>query len=108
MLTNTTMAGESLIYTRPTSIDIHAVGNLYQARAGKKQAYSAIRCLRDAIRREPLGGNRHGLRVELLHVESAHAEWLRMERDALDVIERRANELGLTTKRRKPLDSFAQ
>ncbi|QHS08757.1 hypothetical protein [Sinimarinibacterium sp. NLF-5-8] len=41
--------------------------------------------------------NRSGLRLELMKAEDPHREWLRMERDALNAIEARANELGQTT-----------
>lgn len=71
---------------------------LNQAREGKAKA------LRVRIRNEPLNGNRSGLRIELLKVEDRYREYQRTEKEALSAIEKRANELGLTTVKDKDGD----
>ena len=86
-----------MTYARPTTIESPAVGNLYAARDGKRRAWQAVADLRRQVRESRIGGNGSRLRLELMRAESAHAEWLRMERESLSAIEVRANELGLTT-----------
>lgn len=88
-------------YARIPEIKSVSEGNLLAAREGKKRAWKTVQNLRERIQREPLGGNRSGLRMELLKAENAHQEWLRMERDARRAIEQRAAELGKTTIRPK-------
>lgn len=84
-------------YIRPTSLDIPAVGELYGAREGKKKAWKRVKKLRQKIKDEPLGGNRTGLRLELMKAEDTHRQHLRNEERALKNLENRANELGKTT-----------
>lgn len=86
-----------LDYVQASKVDTPAQGSLNGARDGKKLAHKLIRELRQRIKDEPMGGNRSGLRLELMKAEDSHREWLRMERDALNAIEARANELGQTT-----------
>src|SRR5574337_1101950 len=88
-----------LEYINPSEVDTPAQGRLNQAREGKTRAYSEVKRLRQAIKDEPVGGNRQGLRLELIKAEDRHNEFQRMERDSLEQIEERANELGKTTKR---------
>src|SRR5574337_866860 len=88
-----------LEYISPSKVDTPAQGRLNQAREGKKRAYSEVQRLRQAVKDEPVGGNRQGLRLELIKAEDRHNEYQRMERESLEQIEKRANELGKTTKR---------
>lgn len=84
-------------YTKSSKIDTPAQGMLYSAREAKKKWYGQVKRLRDRIKNEPLNGNRHGLRLELLKAEERWHEAQTNERSALRAIEQRANELGLTT-----------
>lgn len=84
-------------YIQPTKVDSVSVGALLQARDYKARQWKIIKYLRAAIEREPLGGNRSGLRLQLLTADGEHANAVQWERDALRAIESRANELGLTT-----------
>jgi len=84
-------------YVPWTRIDCPSVGVVYDAKKHKATAWTAIKQLRWLISIEPLGGNRHHLRLELLKAESAHMDAMRLESGAMRVIERWANELGLTT-----------
>src|SRR5574337_974109 len=88
-----------LEYISPSKVDTPAQGRLSQAREGKTRAYSEVKRLRQAIKDEPVGGNRQGLRLEIIKAEDRHNEFQRMERESLEKIEKRANELGKTTKR---------
>lgn len=88
-------------YIQPTKVDSISVGALLQAREYKTRQWKIIKQLRGAIEREPLGGNRSGLRLQLLTANSEHGSAMQWERDALRAIEARANELGLTTIRTK-------
>lgn len=88
-------------YIQPTKVDSPAVGNLSQARAGKKRAHEELKRLRHALKNEPLGGNRHGLMFSIMLATSNHKDWLRMESGALSVIEIRARQLGMTTQKAK-------
>ena len=75
-------------------IDIPAVGVLNQAKDLKVATWKRVKTLRQKIKDAPLwAGN---LRLDLLKAESAHREALKMERDAIGAIERRAIELGIT------------
>ena len=89
-------------YVRPSAVEAPAQGVLYNARRSKAQAWKRVKELRRRVKDEPLGGDRAGLRLQLLHTEDAHREALRAERNALTAIEARANELGQTT-RLKPI-----
>src|SRR5574337_722631 len=88
-----------LEYISPSNVDTPAQGRLNQAREGKTRAYSEVQRLRQAIKDEPVGGNRQGLRLELIKAVDRHNEYLRMEREALQAIEERANQLGKTTEK---------
>ena len=90
-------------YRKPTSIDCASVGNLYQARDYKRRMWAGVKSLRARLReanRRP-GGGAGQIRLDLIRVESAHADAQLMELGALRAIEERANELGLTTDRTK-------
>lgn len=89
--------GTGTIAVRVADVDTPAQGQLNQAREGKKRAWEAVKDLQARIKVEPIGGNRSGLRIELIQARQAHDEWLRMEQAALKAIELRANELGQTT-----------
>jgi hypothetical protein len=82
-------------YVKPTSIESPAVGNLYQARSLKGPAWKRVKHLRQQLRATPFGGAY--IRLEIMRAEENHRMILKMERDALLVIEQRAQELGLTT-----------
>lgn len=84
-------------YIKPTQVDSPAVGNLYDARRIKRAAWKSVQMLRRQLRRTPLGNGM--LRLTLMRAEANHRETLRMERGALDAIEARAQELGMTTQR---------
>lgn len=87
---------------RAADVDTPAQGVLNDARKQKAAAFKRVKELRQRIKDEPLGGNRHGLRMELLKAESAHGDAIRSEREALGAIERRASELGQTTQTAPP------
>lgn len=88
---------DKLEYAKPSTIDTPAQGVLNQAKEGKVRAWEKVQSLRERIKNEPLGGNRSGLRLELAKAEDRHREYQRNEKEALAAIEKRANELGLTT-----------
>lgn len=88
-------------YIQPTRVDCVTVSNLLQAREYKARQWKQIKRLRNAIEHEPLGGNRSGLRLQLLRATSEHSSAILWEQQALRAIEARANELGLTTIRAK-------
>lgn len=94
---NAPESAPKLKYAKPSSIDTPAQGVLNQARERKKRTWENVKRLRDRIKGEPINGNREGLRLELLKAEQAHNAAQLAERDALRAIEKRANELGLTT-----------
>lgn len=85
---------------RVQDVDTPAQGQLSQARKSKERTWKRVKELRERLKNEKIGGNRHGLRLELMTAEEDHKDALRMEQDALDAIESRANELGQTTKDR--------
>lgn len=87
-------------YCKPTAINSPTVGNLYAARNLRQQLWKQVRALRQAIKTEPLGGNRSGLRLKLLRAESNWKDVILLEQQCLRAIEQRANEMGLTTVRR--------
>ena len=76
---------------------IPAVGELYGAREGKKRAWARVKQLRQHIKDEPLGGNRLGLRLELIRAEDVYHLYQNNETRALKELEKRARELGKTT-----------
>lgn len=78
-------------------VDSPAQGQLNASVEGKKRSWQRVKALRERIKAEPLNGNRSGLRLELIKAEGAHNEWQRVEREAKEAIEKRANELGQTT-----------
>lgn len=83
-------------YVKPTAVDSPTVGNLYQARRWKANAWNGVKSLRQQIRDH----NGHGtgmLRLELLKAERAHFDATMSEKSCLRIIEARANELGQTT-----------
>lgn len=82
-------------YAKVSSIETPAVGQLYQAQDGKRRAWRLIKHRKDQLKTGQCN------RLDLLRARWTHAEWVGMERNALDAIETRANELGLTTKRAK-------
>lgn len=86
-------------YIRPTSLDHPAVGNLMAAREGRKHAFKHLRNLRERLRNEPMSGDRGGLRLQIIRAQQSVSEWRKVERGALEMLERRANELGKTTRR---------
>lgn len=87
-----------LHYIKPTQLeDCPSVGCLYDARRLKALAWKGVKRLRAHIRQTPFRNG--GLRLELMRAEENHRETLRMERGALQAIEDRANELGLTTRK---------
>lgn len=71
---------------------------LLQARAAKKAAHDRVKELRQRIAAERIGGAAPSLRLEKLRAEGEHSAALAAESAALAAIERRANELGLTTR----------
>jgi hypothetical protein len=83
---------------KPSAVDTPAQGVLNDARAQKAAAWKRVKALREQIRKEPVGGNRSRLRLDLMKAESAHHEAKMLEQKALAAIEARAQELGQTTK----------
>lgn len=84
------------------SIDSPAQGDLAGARERKKNLWKKVQELRQQIKDEPIGGNRGNLRLQLIKMQGLHSDAQDAERGALKAIEKRANELGLTTQ--KPRD----
>jgi len=76
---------------------------LNSAREAKKLALKQVADLRERIKNEPLNGNKMGLRLEMLRAQDKLSYHKRAEEDALSGIEARANRLGLTTIKPKPL-----
>lgn len=91
-----------LTYVKPSSVETPSQGVLNGATERKAVIWKRIKRLRQAIKDEPLGGNRQGLRFELLEAEIQHKDALRLEREAKAEIEKRANELGQTTIKQSP------
>lgn len=92
-----TQAPAAPTYVKPSTIDTPAQGSLNAARERKANLWKQITTLRQKIQEEPIGGNRLGMRLDLLKLQDAHATAQRAERDSLQAIEKRANELGKTT-----------
>jgi hypothetical protein len=88
-------------YAKPTSIDSPTVGCLFQAREWKKNAWKGVKALRRRLREAGCGpySNAGVIKLELIKAESSWREAMRFETDCLRAIEKRANELGLTTTR---------
>lgn len=96
-------AGDSSRYkpVRVADVDTPSQGALASARSAKTAAWKRIQDLRQRIADEPIGGNRMGLRLELIKAQDAHGGAKLAETQALNAIEKRANELGLTTRPQK-------
>ena len=84
-------------YVQRSKIDSPALGCMYQAQEWKRRAWSRLRHLRAAQRTQWSGARS----LEILRAEEAHNEAQAAERNAKAAIEKRANELGLTTCKRK-------
>ena len=80
-----------------STIDTPAQGVLFTARQHKAMAWKRVKRIREQIREAGIcSGN---LRLECLKAEISWREYQDMERGALNAIERRANELGLTARK---------
>jgi len=76
-----------------------AEGQLNNAKRLKKLTWKKLKLLREQLKEEPLGGNRHRLELEILRAKEDHQEALRMEREAKKAIAKRKAELGLTAQK---------
>lgn len=92
-------------FVRAHTVDTPSQGVLNSAKEYQARAFKRVKELRQRIKDEPLGGNRHGLRLELMRAEDDHRQSKDMERQARDAIEKRANELGKTTIKEKAAPS---
>jgi hypothetical protein len=81
---------------KSSSIDSPAQGALNQAKAAKFMAWKKVQELRRQIREKPL--SRGGLTIPLMRAEESHRAAMKLEKEAKAAIEKRANELGQTTK----------
>jgi len=84
-------------YIKPSAVETPAQGVLNQALDAKRKAFARVKSLRDRIKKEPLGGDRQRLRLELIKAEDTHKEAIRSIDEAKVQIEKRARELGKTT-----------
>src|SRR5262249_27738132 len=91
--------GSMYRYAKRSTIDTPAQGVLNAAIESKKKWFKQVKRLRDCIREHSLSNSRY--RLDLLRAEERWHEAQNCERAALREIERRANELGLTTIRPK-------
>lgn len=90
------------IYTPLNKIDSPAQGVLNQAKAQQAAAWKRIQHLREQRKRAGVTGNFSGLTLELMRAEEDHRRAKKLVSEATATIERRANELGTTTKRPTP------
>lgn len=81
------------------SVDTPAQSAYETAKAHKARMFKLMKSLRERIKTEPMRGNAHGLRLELLKATSAHNDAIRYESEARKAIEAAANAQGLTTRR---------
>lgn len=91
-------------YVKPTQVPrCPYVGNLYQARQWKANAWKGVKALRlklkDELRKSLSVCNPGAVRLELMRAERAHFDASMSETAALRTIEEFANTQGLTTKR---------
>lgn len=88
-------------YTPVSKIETPTQGCLYQAREHRANAWKKVKRLRERLRECHTGpySERPQISLELLKAESFWREMQQYERDCLGAIEKRANELGLTTKK---------
>ena len=86
-------------YAKPSSIETPAQGALNSAVESKKSLNKQIKELRRKLEVEPLGGNRDGIRLDILRLKDSLNHANRAISDSKKAIEQRANELGVTTRR---------
>lgn len=96
-------------YVKPSSVETVHQSELQGALQLKADAWKKVKELRTRIANEPLGGNRSGLRLQLMGWQDAHGKAIELERQARQAIESRANELKQTTVKpmAKPLPDFS-
>lgn len=96
-------------YVKPSSVETVHQSELQGALQLKADAWKKVKELRTRIANEPLGGNRSGLRLQLMNWQDAHGKAIELERQARQAIESRANELKQTTVKpvAKPAPEFA-
>lgn len=93
-------------YVKPSSVETVHQSELQGALQLKADAWKKVKELRTRIANEPLGGNRSGLRLQLMNWQDAHGKAIELERQARQAIEGRANELKQTTVKPKPAPDF--
>ena len=84
-------------YVQSSKVESPAQGVMYGAQERKKAAYKEVKRIREKLKNEPIGGNRQGLRLDLIKAQENHNRAIRAEEEARNAIEKRANELGQTT-----------
>lgn len=87
-------------HVRLSSIETPIQGSLYSAIVSKKALIKQIKTLRQRIEDEPLGGCRGSLSLDMIRLKDSLGYAKSAEADARAGIEKRANELGLTTQQR--------
>lgn len=90
------------IYTPLNKVDSPAQGVLNQAKEQQAAAWKRIKQLREQRKAAGVTGNYSGLTLALMKAKEDHRRAKKLVSEATATIERRANELGTTTKRPTP------
>jgi len=79
-----------------SSIKTPLQGQLAETKERKAKTFKQLKQLREKLKEEPLGGNRAGIRLDILNAEEKHRKAVADEKETIAQIEKEANRLGKT------------